>query len=78
MKPLSFFLLLSFSRYFALMSKFSFYDISPHSSVLTTSQLEAPVLVNGVLNELYDSFEFNGTTEYLFEYTHTTSELGKY
>ena len=44
--------------------------------MFTSNQLEAPVLVDGVLNELYDAYDVNETTEYLFEYTYTSSQLG--
>jgi len=44
-------------------------------NVFTASQLDAPVLVNGVLNELYDAFMVNETTAYLFEYTFPASQL---
>ena len=47
-------------------------------NVFPASQLDAPVLVNGVLNELYDAFNVNETTAYLFEYTFAASQLGKY
>ena len=84
MKSFAFLLLLSFSRYvfhtthFCLIhTQFSVIVFTPRN-VVTTSQLEAPVLVDGVLDKLYDEFSVNETTEYLFEYTFTTSELGKH
>ena len=49
-----------------------------HRNVFSASQLDAPVLVNGVLNELYDAFMVDETTSYLFEYTFPASQLGKH
>ena len=49
-----------------------------YRNVVRASQLDAPVLVNGSLDELYDAFKVNETTAYLFEYTFVRSQLGKY
>ena len=64
--------------YFLLLSQIILKCSPYYRNVVPASQLDAPVLVNGVLNELYDAFKVNETTAYLFEYTFARSQLGKY
>ena len=79
MKSFVFLLLLSFSKYVLFTSFSNYSKMFPYyRNVVPASQLDAPVLVNGVLNELYDAFKVNETTAYLFEYTFARSQLGKY